>query len=526
MLLLSPTRWLAAKSPMSAMLMVMSLTSCTEPKGPPFVTRSMCVSAFPYWFSPSRIVIASRSFICGVTERAEQQRYVEVFAGIRHRENNCNLWKELGGALLLEVVSGVEIQSVLAKGDDTFGQLSDAALGVGDATADDSPAPVRSSMTEGDRHAFGGAAARCIEHVRRDAHSSSMLPRRSLVILRCSSAAALSSICASLPIRCRSATSTSAAVRPVAEIRNTWPNRASYRRLNSASAAIVSSPAPTMPPCSFSDQRGAGPPLSPILGCAANASSHSAGPRLFHTASAFSMSAGRSAYGRPAETVEAHTREPQQRRSWASASSLGRALNRTRFSLNPQRHQLKVSDVDQPAIGDLQLRYDRQREEAQGYEGRGHGHSEPCQPSLHRAQPLVYLGERLVAHQTGNRQRQLLHHAPAFGDDYAAADLGQAAGARRHVGVADPEHNHVVRVVGDRGCVGAALQPEVGGEAEADPTGGVMPLEDCDLDQVAPRVCNQSAVTRGGLNHVDTGQKLSGYNANDPNPLGARRDSK
>src|SRR3981081_1182914 len=110
MLLLSPTRWLAAKSPTSATLTLMSLISCTEPSGPPFVTRTMCVSALPYWLSPRRIVIASLSFICGVAERAQQERHMEVLCGVGHCEQHRHFRVETVCALRLKVGSRIEIQ--------------------------------------------------------------------------------------------------------------------------------------------------------------------------------------------------------------------------------------------------------------------------------------------------------------------------------------------------------------------------------------------------------------------------------
>src|ERR1700693_4262659 len=112
MLLLSPTRWLPAKSPTSATLTLTSLISCTEPSGPPFVTRTMWVSDFPYRFSPSRIVKASLPFICGVGERAQQQRNVKVLGRIGHGERDRHFWVETLNALRLEVSGCVEIQLV------------------------------------------------------------------------------------------------------------------------------------------------------------------------------------------------------------------------------------------------------------------------------------------------------------------------------------------------------------------------------------------------------------------------------
>src|SRR5215510_7815005 len=80
-------------------------------------------------------------------------------------------------------------------------------------------------------------------------------PPRSLrsrrpVILRSSSRTIFASVSASLPSRARKAVSISAALRPVAQIRNTWPNRSSYVLLPAASAARVSALASDTPACS------------------------------------------------------------------------------------------------------------------------------------------------------------------------------------------------------------------------------------------------------------------------------------
>src|SRR5487761_1074917 len=521
MLRLSPVRWLPAKSPASATLTLMSLIWWTEPKGPPLVTRTRCVSALPYWLGPSRIVMGSRSFISAVAERAQQQRDVVVLAGVRDGEHHGDLRVELGDTLLLEVVGGVEFQPVLTEGDPAFGQLTDASVGARGAAADDRPPPVCPAVAQSDRHSFCGSASRGIEHVGRNAHELSMLLRRSRVILACSSAATLSSVAGSFSIRWRRAVSTSSALRPAAEIRKTWPKRSSYRRFPSASTARVSSLALMTPFCSRLDEAGERPPRSPIRGWAVNASSQSDGASWAHTLSAACITAATLAYGRPAATPKAHARDPQQASRRRSASPRDRRLNDARVSLNPERHQLEANDVDEAAVGDLQLGDDREGEEAQRHEGRGHRHAQSPKPLLHRGQTGVHARQRLVAHQAGDRQRELLHHAPTFSDDDAASDVGQAARAGGHVRVVDADDDDVMRVVSDSRCVGSTLQPDVGGEAEADSTGGVMPLEHRDLGEVSGRVGDDRAISDRRLDHLGPGQELRGDDADDSNPLGA-----
>ena len=100
---------------------------------------------------------------------------MEVLAGVRDCEYHGNLRVELGIAVLLEVMRSVEFQPVLPEGHPTFGQLSDAAVCAGYASADHSPATVCTAMAQGDRHARCGATSRGIEHVCRNAHELSML---------------------------------------------------------------------------------------------------------------------------------------------------------------------------------------------------------------------------------------------------------------------------------------------------------------------------------------------------------------
>ena len=146
---------------------------------------------------------------------------------VGNREHDCHLRIKLGVAVLLEVVRGIELQPVLARGEPTLDELSDTTVCVGGPAADNGPPPVGPAVAEGDRHAFGRATARRVENMRRNAHELSMLLRRRRVIFRCSSAASWSSVAGSFSIRWRKAATTSSALRPAAEIRNTWPNLSS-----------------------------------------------------------------------------------------------------------------------------------------------------------------------------------------------------------------------------------------------------------------------------------------------------------
>ena len=82
-------------------------------------------------------------------------------------------------------------------------------------------------------------------------------------------------------------------------------------------------------------------------------------------------------------------------------------------------------------------------------------------------------------------------------DDEPAADLGGALDRAQHLGVAHPHDDEVVRVVGERRRERAAREPEAAHEAEPDPTGREMTLDDGDLGQVALEIgAGHAAVAR------------------------------
>jgi len=62
---------------------------------------------------------------------------VEVPPGVSNRKYDRHLRVELGVAVLLKIARGIEIQPVLAACEPAFGQLPDAAVGIGGAAADD-----------------------------------------------------------------------------------------------------------------------------------------------------------------------------------------------------------------------------------------------------------------------------------------------------------------------------------------------------------------------------------------------------
>src|SRR5216683_3258896 len=179
------------------MLTLMSLMSWVAPT---LVTRTRWVSALPYWLSPRTIVMTSD--LCKSSNRTG--------SGSTEHGGACRV--------LQPVFAGLERRAR---------QLFHPALPVGHATAHDGPLATRRAPAERHRQAGGRPPASGVEHVGGHAHSASIRSSRSLVILRCSAAATSISAEGSLLMRCRRATSISPAVRPDAEMRNTWPKRAS-----------------------------------------------------------------------------------------------------------------------------------------------------------------------------------------------------------------------------------------------------------------------------------------------------------
>src|SRR5216684_4109157 len=68
----------------------------------------------------------------------------------------------------------------------------------------------------------------------------------------------------------------------------------------------------------------------------------------------------------------------------------------------------------------------------------------------------------------------------------------------------------------DRRRERSALQPDVGGESQADAAGGVMAFEDRDLDQVSRWVGDDAPIADGGLRYLNSRQKLARYDPHDP----------
>ena len=105
---------------------------------------------------------------------------------------------------------------------------------------------------------------------------------------------------------------------------------------------------------------------------------------------------------------------------------------------------------------------------------------------------LDHLGQRRVGEQPGHGKRALRDDAAVVDDDDAASDPGEVADGEREVVVAHADDDEVVGIVGDRGGERAVRQSRARDEAEPDPAGRKVPLDDRDLGQA--RVCVRDGV--------------------------------
>ena len=138
------------------------------------------------------------------------------------------------------------------------------------------------------------------------------------------------------------------------------------------------------------------------------------------------------------------------------------AAGRTGLTLD----QLEPVDVDEPAVGDLQMRDHRQRQERDLQERLGKRDAERPRGRAERKQRVADGLERAVAHQAGDRQRQLGPDRAVGGHDKAALERDDAVDRHRHVAVVGADDADVVAVMPDRGGDRAALEAEAVDEAE------------------------------------------------------------
>src|SRR5258708_8860143 len=79
----------------------------------------------------------------------------------------------------------------------------------------------------------------------------------------------------------------------------------------------------------------------------------------------------------------------------------------------------------------------------------------------------------------------------------------------------------------DRRRERSALQPDIGGESQADAAGGVMAFEDRDLHQGSGWVGDDAPIADGRLRNLNSRQKLARYHPHHPDlpwsPWNAKR---
>ena len=120
--------------------------------------------------------------------------------------------------------------------------------------------------------------------------------------------------------------------------------------------------------------------------------------------------------------------------------------------------------------------------------GSGRVHAEASGRLAQRVERVADGLEGAVAHQAGDRQRQLGPDRAVGRHHEAALDLDQAVHGRRHVAVVGADDADVVAVVADGGGDGAALQAEPVHEAAADVAVRPVPGDDRDLDDILGEV--------------------------------------
>src|SRR5579871_911624 len=284
----------------------------------------------------------SAAAIRGETKRAQQQRDVIMNAGSIQRNQDLHFWIEPGHAQGAEVTPCLKTQSVDARLEGSFPccQRRNSTVGVGRSSCQLGPAAFAVAEVQCDSQSSCGPAMSRIQYVGAQGTHEPSFCKRNRVILACSPAAISSSFSATLGSRSWSRASISTAVLPVAQTMKIWPNFSSYWRFPRDSAVKTASVVPVSPFCSDADQAAVSLNLarkfsrSPILGCAANASSQSAraSPRQIRSAASNRSASLRK--GRDVAICSAQRRAPQQRRNVASASTLGPELIRSR-SITP-----------------------------------------------------------------------------------------------------------------------------------------------------------------------------------------------
>jgi methyl-accepting chemotaxis protein len=181
----------------------------------------------------------------------------------------------------------------------------------------------------------------------------------------------------------------------------------------------------------------------------------------------------------------------------ASSQEIGRIISMIEARRMLSRDDLEPRHVDHAAVGDLERRDHRQREEGQLQERLRS--TTPSEAAARAAPPARYAPPRRAeAHQPRDRQGKLGQHRAVPRHDETALDLAQPPGGQRHVGVIDTHADDVVVVVADRGGDRARLHAEAADEAGGDVAVLAVPLDHGDAGEVARRVGALVAIGRSG----------------------------
>lgn len=190
--------------------------------------------------------------------------------------------------------------------------------------------------------------------------------------------------------------------------------------------------------------------------------------------------------------------------------------------MNAERHQAALGEVDVALIGQLQRRDHGQREETEHHEWIGERRAESLRGVQQPAEIPQQLFGRKIAHQPGDRQRQMEQNFVPVGRDQPA--LFPYGGERRqHRLVVHADDAEIVRVVRHGRAQSAAPQPQTGDESAADPSLRGVPVHDRHLREIARRTRREFTVHGRAVDDPFAGDDFAGNGFDDAEPA-PRRD--
>ena len=184
-----------------------------------------------------------------------------------------------------------------------------------------------------------------------------------------------------------------------------------------------------------------------------------------------------------------HDRRPLRRRL---RHRLRRELSRLAVSCDCRRRlgrdQREPVNVHQPAVGDLEMRDNRQGQEGERKErlpqATPHGAGRPSQGG----QALADLPEGKIAHQPRQRQRQICQNLVPAHSNETTLHCDQPIDRESHVPVVVAHDDDVVAVVADARGKGAVSQAEALDESAADVAVGAVARQHADLEHILIRI--------------------------------------